>query len=40
MGKALGMGKASDTGSFQLFIGKIVATVILAVGTIILGLFI
>jgi PST family polysaccharide transporter len=40
MDKALEMGKNSATGSFQLFIGKIVSTVILAVGTIILGIFI
>jgi O-antigen/teichoic acid export membrane protein len=40
MDKALKMGKASATGSFQLFIGKIISTVILAVGTIILGIFI
>ncbi|MCJ7633488.1 oligosaccharide flippase family protein [Candidatus Bathyarchaeota archaeon] len=40
MDKALKMGQASATGSFQLFIGKIVSTVILAVGTIILGIFI
>jgi O-antigen/teichoic acid export membrane protein len=40
MEKALEMGKASATGSFQLFIGKMMSTVILAVGTIIVGLFI
>jgi stage V sporulation protein B len=40
MDKALKMGQASATGSFQLFIGKIVSTVVLAVGTIILGIFI
>jgi len=40
MKKALKMGKVSFTGSFQLFIGKTVSTVILAVGTIILGIFI
>ena len=40
MDKASKMDRASATGSFQLFIGKIVSTVILAVGTIILGIFI
>ena len=40
MKKALKMGKISATGSFQLFIGKMVSSVILAVGTIILGVFI
>jgi hypothetical protein len=40
MDKALKMGRASATGSFQLFIGKIISTVILTVGTIILGIFI
>ncbi len=40
MEKALKMGKSSATGSFQLFVGKIVSTAILAVGTIILGIFI
>ena len=40
MEKALKMGKVSATGSFQLFIGKIVSTVILAVGSIIVGIFI
>ena len=40
MEKALKMGQASATGSIQLFIGKTVSTVILAVGTIILGIFI
>lgn len=40
MDKALKMGKDSATGSFQLFIGKTLSTVILAVGTIILGIFI
>jgi O-antigen/teichoic acid export membrane protein len=37
MEKALQMGKASATGSFQLFIGVAVSTMIMAVGTIILG---
>jgi O-antigen/teichoic acid export membrane protein len=38
--KALKMGKLSAIGSFQLFIGKTLSTVILAVGAIILGMFI
>ncbi len=38
--KALRMGKVSATGSFQLFIGKVLSTVILAVGSIIVGIFI
>jgi O-antigen/teichoic acid export membrane protein len=37
MEKALEMGKTSATGSFQLLIGVAVSTVIMAVGTIILG---
>jgi stage V sporulation protein B len=37
MEKAFQMGKTSATGSFQLFIGVAVSTVIMAVGTIILG---
>jgi len=40
MDKALRMGKDSASGSFQLFIGKTVSTVIMAAGTIILGLLI
>jgi O-antigen/teichoic acid export membrane protein len=40
MDKALKMGKVSATGSFQLFIGKVLSTLILAVGTIIVGIFI
>ena len=40
MEKALKMGKVSATGSFQLFIGKVLSTLILAVGTIIVGIFI
>jgi O-antigen/teichoic acid export membrane protein len=40
MDKALRMGKISASGSFQLFIGKTVSTIIMAVGTIILGLLI
>jgi O-antigen/teichoic acid export membrane protein len=38
--KAMEMGRASATGSFHLFVGKIVSTVILAVGAIIIGWFI
>ena len=37
MEKALKMGKVSATGSFQLFVGVTVSTVIMAVGTIILA---
>jgi len=37
MDKALEMGRVSATGSFQLFIGVAVSTIIMAVGTIILG---
>jgi O-antigen/teichoic acid export membrane protein len=40
MDNALDMGRRSATGSFQLFIGKIVSTVILAVGTIIVSMLI
>jgi O-antigen/teichoic acid export membrane protein len=40
MDEAVRMGKASASGSFQLFIGKTVSTLIIAVGTIILGLLI
>jgi O-antigen/teichoic acid export membrane protein len=40
MDKALEMGQASATGSLQLFVGKIVSTVALAVGIIVLQLFI
>jgi len=40
MDKATEMGKTSATGSFHLFIGKTVSTVILALGTIVLGWFI
>ena len=40
MDKALEMGQASATGSLQLFIGKIISTLALAVGIIILQLFI
>lgn len=37
MDKALEIGRDSASGSFQLFIGRAVSTVVLAVGTIILG---
>ncbi len=37
MNKAVKMGKDSATGSFQLFVGKAISTIVLAVGTIILG---
>ena len=40
MDKALKMGKTSATGSFHLFVGKIASTVVLAIGTIIVGIFI
>ncbi len=40
MDKALEMGKSSAVGSLHLFVGKIVSTVALAVGTIVLALFI
>ncbi len=40
MEKALNMGKVSATGSFQLFIGKVLSTLILAAGSIIVGIFI
>jgi O-antigen/teichoic acid export membrane protein len=40
MDKAVKMGKDSATGSFQLFIGRIVSTLMLAIGTIIVGIFI
>jgi len=40
MDKALRMGKDSASGSLQLFIGRTVSTVIMAVGAIILGLLI
>jgi O-antigen/teichoic acid export membrane protein len=40
MDKSLEMGQASATGGFHLFAGKTLSTVILAVGTIILGWFI
>jgi O-antigen/teichoic acid export membrane protein len=38
--KALDMGKTSAHGSLYLFIGKVMSTIVLAVGTIILGFFI
>ena len=40
MDKALEMGKDSATGSFWLLLGKTISTVVLALGVIILGLFI
>jgi len=40
MGKALSMGKTSATGGFQIFIGKVLSTVLLAFGAIIVGIFI
>ena len=40
MEKAVKMGKVSAIGSFQLFIGRIASTLILAIGTIIVGLYI
>ena len=40
MGKALTMGKTSATGSFQLFVGRIASTLMLAIGTLIVGLYI
>ena len=39
MDKAQEMAKTSAVGSFQLFIGRTISTIILAVGTIILGIF-
>jgi len=40
MDNAVKMGKDSATGSFQLFIGKSASTLMLAIGTIIVGIFI
>ena len=40
MEKAVKMGKTSATGSFQLFVGRIISTLLLAIGTIIVGLYI
>jgi O-antigen/teichoic acid export membrane protein len=40
MDKAVKMGKDSAIGSFQLFIGKFASTLMLAIGTIIVGIFI
>jgi len=37
MDKAMNMGKSSATGSFQMLLGVVASTVILAVGTIVLG---
>ncbi len=38
--KAMDMGKASATGTFQLFIGRIASALMLAIGAIIVGLYI
>ena len=40
MDKATEMGKTSAVGSLQLFLGKSLSTVILAVGAIVIGIFI
>lgn len=40
MEKALKMGKTSATGSFQLFIGRVISTFLLAAGSVIVGIFI
>jgi O-antigen/teichoic acid export membrane protein len=40
MDKAIKMGKTSATGSFQLFIGKSTSTIMLAIASIIIGIFI
>ena len=40
MDKAMTMGKVSATGSFHLFIGKIASTLMLTIGSIIVGIFI
>ncbi len=40
MEKALEMGQTSASGSFQLFIGKLLSTIVLAVGTIVIGWYI
>lgn len=40
MDKAIKMGQTSASGGFWLFIGKIISVILLALGTIILGLFI
>jgi O-antigen/teichoic acid export membrane protein len=40
MDEAVKMGKVSATGSFQLLIGKIASTLMLAIGSIIVGMFI
>ena len=40
MEKAVSMGKTSAAGSFRLFIGRIVSTLALGIGTIIVGMFI
>ena len=38
MSKALEMGKSSATGSFHLLLGVVGSTVIMAIGTILLGM--
>ena len=40
MDKTVGMAKTSASGSFHLFLGKLISTVILGIGTIILGAYI
>ena len=40
MDKAVEMGKTSATGSFQLFVGRIASTFVLAIGSIVVGIFI
>jgi O-antigen/teichoic acid export membrane protein len=37
MEKALKIGRASVIGGFQLFVGKVISTIILAIGTVVLG---
>ncbi len=40
MDNALEIGKNSTSGSFQLFIGKVLSSALLAIGTIVVGMFI
>jgi O-antigen/teichoic acid export membrane protein len=40
MDKQLSMGQTSATGSLRLFVGKVLSTVVLFIGTVVLGLFI
>ena len=40
MDKGQEMAKTSAVGSFQLFVGRLISTIVLAVGTIVLGMFI